>query len=212
MNMLKSFRNYLMTQVSYLDDIIVTWDAVRRKRRLKASPLKKKERGLTGGKPERSPDSILGVSRTVVKPSVTVLGKSKTTLSGLSDFIVSDIPKPGSEAPTDKYITLDTEGDGEVDLVAEEIPLEYTAANSMRSEPAATGISIEEIERMNRFADNPGLCTPGMRENVQKTVEKLLGTDIFRNHSTAFSTRLGELLDECQREDSGDITGNDETD
>lgn len=201
MSIVKLFKNYLTTRALFLDDIIVTWNAVRRKRKKKVFQQKKKECGRIKRKQTHT-NSIMGLSRTVIKPLINIIGESKTKIPDISDFILPEIVSDSvNEENKSKSITTSLTVSEDIDIEAEEIPLEYNTPNSGDSS-VATGISIEEIEQMNKLAENPETCSNNEYQTVQNTIEKLLGTNIIESQSKAFSTQLSKLLDECISKES----------
>ena len=200
MNMLTLFRSYLKTKVLPLDSIC---KAIRQETNKRLPHLKEKEDEKNKKKKDTPLRSIMGVSKTVIKPVQNIIGESKTKIPDVSDFIQSKESDNMKDSEGSKSITISLMDEGEIDLSAEEIPLEYNITNSEDTESVATGVSIEDIERMNRVADNPGLCSPEEFKSVQKTVDKLLGTKIFESQSAIFSAKLGKLLDECTGENIG---------
>lgn len=202
MSIVKLFKNYLTTRALFLDDIIVTWNAVRRKRKKKVFQQKKKECGRIKRKQKTHTNSIMGLSRTVIKPLINIIGESKTKIPDISDFILPEIVSDSvNEENKSKSITTSLTVSEDIDIEAEEIPLEYNTPNSGDSS-VATGISIEEIEQMNKLAENPETCSNNEYQTVQNTIEKLLGTNIIESQSKAFSTQLSKLLDECISKES----------
>ena len=185
MNTLTLFRSCLKTQVLFLVNF---WKTSRQQRKI--PPLKKKESGKNKKGQAASPISpIMGVSRTVIRPLYRILGESKTKIPDSSDFIQADgTDSIGNEMESESIIISLTDNE-EVDLSTEEVPLEYSSV--------ATGVSIEEIERMNKAVDNVEVCSSDECKMAQKTIEKLQGTKVFESQSTAFSTKLGKLLDRC---------------
>lgn len=196
--MLTLFRSYLKTKVLLLDSIC---KAIRQKRKRRLSQLKEKEDGKK--KKDTPLRSIIGVSKTVINPVQNIIGESKTKIPDASGFIQSKEPDSMKDSEGSKSITISLTEEREIDLSAEEIPLEYNITNSRDIESVATGVSIEDIERMNRVADNPELCSPKEFKSVQKTVDKLLGTKIFESQSAIFSAKLGKLFDEYTGENIG---------
>ena len=133
---------------------------------------------------------------------INIIGESKTKIPDISDFILSEIiPDSVNEKNKSKSITTSLTDGEDIDIEAEEIPLEYNTPSSGDSS-VATGISIEEIEQMNKLAENPEACSNNKYQTVQNTIEKLLGTNIIESQSKAFSTQLSKLLDECISKES----------
>lgn len=190
--MLTLFRSCLKTKVLLFDSVR---RAVHQKRERRSLHLKEKEDGENKKKKDIPFGSIMGVSKTVIKPVQRIIGESKTKIPDASDFIQSQEPDKMTASEGSKRITPRLANEGEVDLLAEEIPLE--------SNLVATGVSIEDIERMNRVADNPELCSSEECKSVQQTVDKLLGTKIFESKSAVFSAKLGKLLDGCVGQEHG---------
>lgn len=202
MSIVKLFKNYLTTRVLFLDDIILTWNAVRRKRKKKVFQQKKNKCDRIKREQKAHTNTIMGLSRTVIKPLINIIGESKTKIPDISDFILSEIiPDSVNEKNKSKSITTSLTDGEDIDIEAEEIPLEYNTPSSGDSS-VATGISIEEIEQMNKLAENPEACSNNKYQTVQNTIEKLLGTNIIESQSKAFSTQLSKLLDECISKES----------
>ena len=140
MSIVKLFKNYLTTRALFLDDIIVTWNAVRRKRKKKVFQQKKKECGRIKRKQKTHTNSIMGLSRTVIKPLINIIGESKTKIPDISDFILPEIVSDSvNEENKSKSITTSLTVSEDIDIEAEEIPLEYNTPNSGDSS-VATGI------------------------------------------------------------------------
>lgn len=185
--MIHSFRNYLETKVSFLDDLLTALAIVQRKRRMKA-PQPKKEILI-----DKIPVSaILGVSKTAVGKQYSLIGESKTIIPDLSLYMHPEETEVTGDVSQSICISLVNEDTDEVDLSEEEIKLDTVQAT-------ATGVSIEDIEIISKVEKESESLSPLQANRIRNTVGVLSGAELELKNDPEFSKRLNQLLENCEQ-------------
>ncbi len=189
--MIQLFKSYLETKVSYLDDLIAALVIVQRKRKRKRKVLQRKnerpvEPIIT------SKVNIIGISKTSFNKQYHLVGESKTLIPDLSPYIPTTKAEATNEVTHSICVSLTNEDTDEVDLSEEEIKLE-TIQNT------ATGVSIEDIEAMNKAETKSNALSFAQRQRVRNTAEILSGTELVLKSDPKFSEKLHSLLEHCEQ-------------
>lgn len=196
--MIQSFRSYLQRRVLYLDELLIAMAVVQRKRRKRLPHPKEKQVVEQAVAPVAS---VIGVSKTASQKPCSLVGESKTSIPDFSAYVE---PKQTAVPPEERHsisVALLSGESDEVDLSEEEIPLDAI-------QTTATGVTIEEIETMNRAERELESLSASEVEGVCHTTGILAGTVAAYQNDSAFSQRLHTLLEHC--EESVQVTSNSE--
>lgn len=135
---------------------------------------------------------ILGISKTAVGKQYSLIGESKTIIPDLSLYIQPEDIEVTNDVSQSICISLVNEDTDEVDLSEEEIKLDTV-------QTTATGVSIEDIEIMNKVEKESESLSPLHANRIRNTVGVISGAEFELNNDPEFSKRLNQLLEDCEQ-------------
>lgn len=135
---------------------------------------------------------IIGASKTAFTKRYSLIGESKTIIPDLSPYIQSENTEVKNDVTHSICISLANEETDEVDLSEEEIKLDTV-------QTTATGVSIEDIEIMNKVDKKSEPLTPLQINKIRNTVGVLSGAELALNCDLEFSKKLNQLLENCEQ-------------